>query len=47
MYIEKSDGEKLFKVIVSLGIFSEVVYNRFTEDAYLQRVVCTVFGFAR
>ena len=40
MYLEKRDREKLFRVIVSLGIFSEVVYNRFREDAYLQRVVC-------
>ena len=32
---------------LNLGMFSEVVCNRFTEDAYLPRVVCTIFGFAR
>ena len=41
------DEERLSRVILNLGMFSEVVCNRFTEDAYLPRVVCTVFGFTR
>ena len=44
---EKSDRERLSRVILNLGMLSEVICNRFTEDAYLPRVVCTVFGFAR
>ena len=45
LHIEKRDGEMLSRVILNLGMFSEVVCNQFTEDAYLPHVVCTVFGF--
>ena len=47
LHSEKRDGERLSRVILNLGMFSEVVCNRFTKDAYLPPVVCTVFGFAR
>ena len=47
LHSEKKDGERLTRVILNLGMFSKVVCNRFTEDAYLPRVVCAVFGFAR
>ena len=44
LHSEKKDGERLSRVILNLSMFSKVC-NRFTEDAYLPRVVCTVFGF--
>ena len=47
VHSEKRDGERLSRVILNLGMLSEVICNRFTEDAYLPRVVCTVFGFTR
>ena len=46
VHSEKRDGERLSGVILNLGMLSEVICNRFTEDTYLPRVVCTVFGFA-
>ena len=47
LHSEKGEGERLSRVNLKLGVLSEVVYNRFTEDAYLPQVVCTLFGFAR
>ena len=47
LYTLKKDGERLSWVVLILGMFSEVICNLFTEDAYQPRVVCTVFGFAR
>ena len=44
--VKKGTEKRLFTVILKLGMFSEVVCNWFTKDAYLPRVVCTVFGFA-
>ena len=41
---EIRDGQRFF---LNLGMFSEVICNWFTEDAYLPHVVCTVFGFVR
>ena len=38
--------KRLSRVILNLGMFSEVVCNWFTEDAYLPHVVHAVFGFA-
>ena len=46
LHSEKRDGERPSRVILNLGMFSEVVCNWFM-DAYLPRVVCIVFGFAR
>ena len=45
VHSDKRDSERLSTVI--LDMLSEVICNRFTEDAYPPRVVCTVFGFAR
>ena len=47
LHSEKSDRERISKLILSPGTFSEVVCNWFMEDAYLLCVVCIVFGFAR
>ena len=41
LYLE----QKLSRVILNLGIFSEVICTQFMEDAHLPRVVCTVFDF--
>ena len=50
LYIVKKGTKKGFpglsRIILNLGMLSEVVCNRFTEDAYPPRIVCTVFGFA-
>ena len=47
VHIDKKGRRKVFQgYILNLGMLSEVICNRFTEDAYLPRVVCTVFGFA-
>ena len=47
LHSEKGEEERLSRVNLKLGVLSEVVYNRFTEDAYLPQVVRTLFGFAR
>ena len=47
LHSEQRDGERLSRNFLNLCMFSEVICNRFTEDAYLPRVMCTVFGFAR
>ena len=47
VHSEKRDGERLSRVILNLGMLSEVICNWFMEDTYLPHVVCTVFGFAR
>ena len=47
LHSEQSDRKRLSRVILNLCMFSEVVCSRFTEDAYLLRVMCAVFGFAR
>ena len=39
--------QRLSRVILNPGTCSEVLCDWFMEDAYLPRVVCTVFGFAR
>ena len=38
---EIKDRKRLSRVILNIGMFSEVVCSQFTEDAYLLRVVCT------
>ena len=43
---EIRDRQRLSKVILNLGMFSEVICSWFTEDNYLPRVVCTIFGSA-
>ena len=47
LIMRKRDRERLSRVILNLDMFSEVICNQITEDAYLPRVVCTVFGFGR
>ena len=46
LQIEITDRKRLSRVILNLGMFSEVVCNWFMEDTYLPHVVCNVFGFA-
>ena len=46
LHSEQRDGERLSRVVLNLCMFSEVICNWFTEDAYLPCVMCTVFGFA-
>ena len=45
--VNKGTGERLSRAFLNLCMFSEVICKRFTEDTYLPRVMCTVFGFAR
>ena len=40
LHSEQRDEERLSRVILNLCMFSEVICNRFREDAYLPRVVC-------
>ena len=47
LHSEQRDGERLSRAFLNLSMFSEVICKRFTEDTYLPRVMCTVFGFAR
>ena len=44
---ETRDRQRLSKVILNPCMSSEIICNRFTENAYLLRVVCTAFVFAR